>query len=74
MQLKTMSGLVPMLIEKVDKKVMPETNEVRLYFSGYITPELIQNLIAGGGGYGPTHKEFVKDICIQILKREIDHG
>lgn len=53
---------------------MPDTNEVRLYFSGYITPELIQDLIAGGGGYGPTHKEFVKDICIQILKKEIDHG
>ena len=58
-----------MIIETVKEETMPGSLEHRYYFSGYITPELIQDLLAGGGGYGPTHKEFAEDTCKQILKK-----
>lgn len=49
-----------MKIIEMNKKVMPETYEVRYYFSGYITPEEIQDTMLSS--YGMTYEKFGNNV------------
>lgn len=53
-----------MKITEMNKKVMPETYEVRYYFSGYITPEEIQDTVLSS--YGMTYEKFGKNVIGEI--------
>ena len=46
-----------MKITEVNKKVIPETYQVRYYFSGYITPEEMQDIIHSS--FSTSHAQFI---------------
>jgi len=48
----------------MNKKVMPKTYEVRYYFSGYITPEEIQDTMFSS--YGMTYEKFGKNVMHEL--------
>ena len=49
-----------MKITEMNKKVIPETYEVRYYFSGYITPEEIRDTMFSS--YGMTYEKFGNNV------------
>ena len=56
-----------MKILETEKVIMPDSYEVRIYFKGYTTPELLQD--AHHNGYGFSYEELGK-IFVKELKNE----
>ena len=53
-----------MKITNVKKVVEPSTYEVRYYFSGYITPEYLQD--CRNGGYGMSYETLGEDFDLEL--------
>ena len=56
-----------MEITEVYKKVMPETYQVRYYFSGYITPETVQD--ARFSSFGMSYEKIGKDFLGMVYDK-----
>jgi hypothetical protein len=56
-----------MIILETEKVLMPESFEVRIYFKGYITPELLQD--ARNNSYGFSYEKLGK-MFVEELKNE----
>jgi hypothetical protein len=53
-----------MKILETERVIMPESYEVRIYFTGYITPETVQDAMHNSYGfsYEKLGKMFVKEL------------
>jgi hypothetical protein len=61
-----------MKLTEVYKKVMPETYQVMYYFSGYITPETIQDIKCSS--FGMSYEKIGEDFLTAIRdKLEIEN-
>jgi lysine/ornithine N-monooxygenase len=56
-----------MKITEVNKKVIPETYQVRYYFSGYTTPEEMQDVIHSS--YGMSYEKLGKDFAKELYDK-----